>query len=557
MSRYLLFLLLLKINIVLSQSSEGEIEDAQILIEKNSNIILPKVDKLIQKINLENKLIEKKSFEFENISFKPILSNKKIDKILRDNSSFENQNDVFIDIRGGNYSTLIFNTNPFFRSGNTFAIYSDLYLKLNSEGSKLSKVSGEEINDINVFADYKFSPNSKVSSHLNFSSYSNGYFGFVNTENIELTDNIIEKLRFSNNSYYYNLNWENVGKKYSSNVNYSGNIFRNLFYSESDQMLSGNIKLSSSKSLLSFQPFFNYYDILEINRFDVNEIKLNFSQLDLPLIYDFDVKNFSLRLNAFYQILSKNFKSKTTKSSFSPKLKLKYYNENLTLNFIASRGYSFNKYSEILKSMPFIYNHGVINQFDLNREFYRLKFGIDFNLFGNSSISASYESVKQQGGLDFRPYLGQDLPSNIKVPMYLYTLNRNNDIEINNYLSILYNGSISKNIQSSFHFLYSIYENADVFQPIYIFDIENTYSVDDFSFSLGGNFELENYGMDFSGNLIKLKSFIDIYINSTYFLSKNIELNFSLNNILNRYNERFYMYPELGTNFLLGVKWTL
>ena len=52
-----------------------------------------------------------------------------------------------------------------------------------------------------------------------------------------------------------------------------------------------------------------------------------------------------------------------------------------------------------------------------------------------------------------------------------------------------------------------------MFQPLYVLDIVNTFSKNDISLSLGGNFELENYGMDFNSNLIKMKSFIDIYFN--------------------------------------------
>ena len=69
MNKYILIIFLINANLVLSQSNEGEIEDAQILIEKNSNIILPKVDKEIKKIDLENKNIDKKTFVFENIFF--------------------------------------------------------------------------------------------------------------------------------------------------------------------------------------------------------------------------------------------------------------------------------------------------------------------------------------------------------------------------------------------------------------------------------------------------------------------------------------------------------
>ncbi len=553
MNRYFLIIFLLNTHNLFSQSTEGEIEDAQILIEKNSSIILPKVDKEIQKIELENKNINKKTFVYENISFTPIISNNKIDKILRDNSYSEDQKEIFIDLLGGNYSTLILNTNPYYKSGNTFAIYSDLYIKLNSKGYKLSNVSGEEINDINIYADYKYSVNSKISSHLNFSSYSNGYFGFINTENITLTDNLIEKLRFSNNSFYYKIDWENIGKKYNSNINYSGNIFKNLFHNESQHVVSGNIILSPSNSLLSFVPLFDYYEIREIN--NINN-KVNFTQLEFPLIYNFNSKNINIRLNASYQFLSKNLKNTTTKGSFSPKFKLKYHKDYFTINLAASRGYYYSKYSEILNSLPFIYDINIINQFDLNRELYRVKFGLDINLFKNSYLSLSYESVKQEGSLDYRPYIGENSPSDIKVPMYLYTLKRNNDKEIINYLSLSFNGSLTDNFKSSINFLHTIYENDDVFQPLYVFDIENTYSKNDISLSIGGNFELENYGMDFNSNLIKMKSFIDIYFNSTYSLSKNIELNLKVNNILNRYNEKFYMYPELGTNFLIGVKWT-
>ena len=52
-----------------------------------------------------------------------------------------------------------------------------------------------------------------------------------------------------------------------------------------------------------------------------------------------------------------------------------------------------------------------------------------------------------------------------------------------------------------------------------------------------------------------MKSYIDIYIESSYNISDNEKLNINFNNILNRYNERFFMYPELGFNFITGIKW--
>ena len=555
MNKYIIIIFLINANLVLSQSNEGEIEDAQILIEKNSNIILPKVDKEIKKIELENKNIDKKTFVFENIFFTPVLSKNKIDKILIDNSYSEVQKDIFIDLMGGNYSTFILNTNPYYKSGNTFAIYSDLYIKLNSKGYKLSNVSGEEINDINVYADYKYSINSKISSHLNFSSYSNGYYGFINTENITLTDNLIDNLRFSNNSFYYKIDWENIGKKYNSNVHYSGKIFSNSFFNESYHKISANAILSSSNSLINLYPEFETYEIRENIDDPLTDNKLKLSLFELPLIYDFQSKNFSLRINASYQFLAKNFKSKSTKHFFSPKIKLKYFNKNLTFKLSASRGYNYSRYSDEINLMPFIYQKGITNQFDFNKELFRVKTNLDFNLFDNSILSLGFESLKLEGNLDYTLYLGESLPTDIKIPMYLYTLERDGDVQIVNYFSFSYKTNISDNIESSFSVFHTVFEEDQVFQPQFLIDILTSYSNNKYSLSLGANMELENYGLNFKNELFKMKPFIDIYFNSTYSLSKNVELNFNVNNILNRYNERFFMYPELGTNFIVGVKW--
>ena len=52
--------MILKVSLGFAQTSEGEIEDAQIIINKNSKIILKKVDKKIEKITLEDNLFKKK-----------------------------------------------------------------------------------------------------------------------------------------------------------------------------------------------------------------------------------------------------------------------------------------------------------------------------------------------------------------------------------------------------------------------------------------------------------------------------------------------------------------
>ena len=556
MIRIIVILFLLNINYLYSQSNEGEIEDAQILIEKNSKIILPKVDKSINKISLENKTISKKFFEFESIKFVDFSSKKKIDKILRDNTSYKETKNIFIDVKGGNYSTFIINTNPYFKSGNKFALYSDIFVKLNSKGSKLSSVSGEEINDINFFADYKYSNSSRISSYFNFNSFSNGYYGFVDDENIILNDELIEKLRFTNNSFIYKVDWENIGKKYNLNISYTGENFKNSYYNEFQNTITSNISVPLSNTLISFIPKFDNYQLDQINNQNINNHnKLTITKLDLPVLFNFSINNLNITLNSLYQYLSRSYLGKSNISSFSPSIKFRYYNKKLTINLSASKGFNHNKYSQEINLMPFLYEKGISNQFDFNKELYRIKTGIDLNVFNNSSLSLGFESLKVNANLNYVLYNGESLPSEIKAPMYIYTIERENITQVINYLTLNYSARFSNNIESSINFLHSIFEENQVFQPKYEIDVLNTYKKNKISFSLGANFKLENYGLNYKSELFKMKSYINVFLDGSYKISDNLDFNFNLNNILNRYNERFFMYPELGLNFLVGIKW--
>ena len=556
MIRLITILSLLNINCLLSQSNEGEIEDAQILIEKNSRIILPKVDKSIDKINLESNNIPKKNFEYNTVKFIDNSSDKKIDKILRDNTTYEETSNIFIDLRGGNYSTFIINTNPYLKIGNKLAVYSDLYIKLNSKGSKLSSLSGEEINDINLYVDYKYSNKSRLSSYLNFNSFSNGYYGYVDDDNIILDDELVNNLRFTNNTFKYKIDWENIGKKYNSNLSYVGQSFSNSFFNEFQNLIKGNITIPISKNLISFAPTFESYQLENSdiqNPASQNNLVIN--QLDLPILLDLTFNKLDVSFNSLFQIFSRSYLGKTNISSFSPSVKIKYHDKNFTMNVTASRGYNYNKYSDEIMLMPFLYENEITNEFDLNKEEYRIKGILDLNIFNNSSLSLGFESLKVNANLNYVLYEGKSLPSDIKVPIYLYTIERENLTQVINYLSLNYNTRFTDNLKSSIKLLRTIFEVKQVFQPEYHIDFLNTYSKNKMSLSLGTNLILENYGINFKNELFKMKSLVNIYTNGSYKLNDNVNINYTINNILNRYNERFFMYPELGLNFTVGIKW--
>ena len=50
-------------------------------------------------------------------------------------------------------------------------------------------------------------------------------------------------------------------------------------------------------------------------------------------------------------------------------------------------------------------------------------------------------------------------------------------------------------------------------------------------------------------------SFINLKLHSKYHISEKLSIHLNIDNILNHYNEIYFMYPELGTNLLSGLTW--
>jgi len=205
--------------------------------------------------------------------------------------------------------------------------------------------------------------------------------------------------------------------------------------------------------------------------------------------------------------------------------------------------------------LPFIYDPYLLNVFDVNEIKYSFMGGIDFSLNDDTNFSFSYETYNIKGSLDY-------ILSNEKIsggelinPLYLYSIERNGEEEVIDKISIEINTSLNNNFNSSLSFIYNIYEQKEVFMPVYLIEQVNTYSRGKLDVTIGGTFEIENYGLNFNGQMFKMSSYIDIFSDMSYQVSDNLNVYIKINNILNRYNERFFMYPDQGTSFMGGIKW--
>jgi len=558
MNRILFLLFFILINHEsFSQNNEGEIEDAQILIEKNSSIILPKADKSIKKIIGEGSNIDMKKFDYDNISYSLESDNKKIDRILRNEIKILDKNNIFVDLGYGNYGSFLIHSNPFYVASNKLSIYSDIFHQSSSKGSKLSYLSGKSHSDINLNINYKLDNKNKLKSYLKYQNNTSGYYGFINSDNISsLTESQEEDYSFKNNTFDYNINWENVSDMLISEITFGGREYVDNLFDEYSHFFNGKLIFPISRSLLSFSPYFKSYNLKENPNFGVNDdMRLNIETLSFPVTYEYFSNNFMLNFDLDYQIINRSYKSSNKKTSLSPSLKLKYNLNDITFRVSASKGLYHNTYYDEIRSLPFIYDPLLINEFDLSENKYSVMGAIDISVNDDTQISFSYETKNLKGTLDYILSNSEDLKGDIRNPLYLYSIERNPDEEVIDKIALEVNSSINNNINSSFNFIYNIYEEKEVLMPVYLIEQVNMFSIGKLDLTLGGIFELENYGINFNGEMFKMNSYIDVFSDISYQVSENLNVYIKVNNILNKYNERFFMYPDQGINFMAGIKW--
>jgi hypothetical protein len=558
MSRKLCFIFFILISHQsFSQNNEGEIEDAQILIEKNSAIILPNADKSINKIIGEVSKIEMKKFKYDDLLYSFESDDKKIDRILRNEIKILDDKNIFLDLGYGNYGTFLIHSNPSYVISNKFSIYSDIFHLSSSKGSKLSLLSGKSHSDINLKFNYKLDNKNNLRSYIKYQNNTNGYYGFVNSKSIsKLTNDQEENYSFKNNVFDYNINWENISDKLISEINVGGREYVDNLFDEYSYSFKGNLTIPISQSILSISPYFKSYNLKNVPDIGLNDdMHLNIDNFSIPLSYEYFSKRFTFNFNLDYQIINRSYKSSDKKTSLSPSLKLKYNLNDLTFMISASKGLDHNTYYNEIQSLPFIHDPLLISEFNLIENKYTFMGAIDMKVNDDTQISFSYETKNLKGSLDYILSNTNNLDGKIRNPLYLYTIERNPEEEVIDKISLEINSSINNNINSSFKFIYNIYEEKEVLMPVYLIEQVNTLSFGKLDLTLGGIFELENYGINFKNEMFKMNSYIDIFSESSYQISESLNVYIKINNILNKYNERFFMYPDQGINFMLGIKW--
>ena len=71
----------------------------------------------------------------------------------------------------------------------------------------------------------------------------NGYYGFTNSESITpLTKDQETDYSFKNNTFDYNINWENVSDMFMSEITFSGREYVDNLFDEYSHTFKGNLR---------------------------------------------------------------------------------------------------------------------------------------------------------------------------------------------------------------------------------------------------------------------------------------------------------------------------
>tara|TARA_Y200000002_G_scaffold372909_1_gene371293 strand:+ start:829 stop:2514 length:1686 start_codon:yes stop_codon:yes gene_type:complete len=542
---------------IFSQNSEGEIEDAQILIEKNNQIILQKSDKKIDRIDLETNNFKKKSTSFDLIDSIFLKDNRKIDKVVRKEEVKQIIVPTKLTLLGGNYKGFLFNFNPSFSVNDKLSIFSDFFIKSNSKGSLNNQLSQNKLFDNNLSLNYKLSNYSSVNTNLSYKNTSRGFYGFRNRINV--SGNLFNDLKTRNNIFDYNFNWRRYKESFEYRVSISGKNYRENSYlnlGDNSLKINGNISFLRKKIKISFNPSNKLY---ELGDYSENQSKhqyhIKLRSLELPLLINIYGKNFTFGIGGKYSSLSKELKEIEVYNGFYPEMNFSYAFKNLSFSLDIKKDIYFDEYYERIENFTYLYGPSIYNEISKNDINLNINSKINYQLSSKSYVEFEYNRLDITGRLKYKIYDGDNRPDDLNFPIYLYSLFRFGDQEIINNFKIKGNFILSDKIISQIKFEYSNYDITETFVPEYKIDIQSIYESNNFDVRFGLSMFLENHGITFSNESFDMDSFINLKLHSKYHISEKLSIHLNIDNILNHYNEIYFMYPELGTNLLSGLTW--
>lgn len=210
MSKYLTIVLLL-ILIVFSAKAQdtpaapdGAIEEAQVIIEKNREIVLPFANRYFEKVNLENSSTtpETLNFQFKERSFDPGRIEVAFQPQAYQSQSRSFANQSFIKLGYGNYASPIFQANVYSSTSNDWLLGVDVDHLSFGSGAVDEENSAGGRSSLNLTGS-KMAEASTFTGRLGYNTRNGYYYGYP--EESIITD--LDSIRQVFNEFQLGLDW--------------------------------------------------------------------------------------------------------------------------------------------------------------------------------------------------------------------------------------------------------------------------------------------------------------------------------------------------------------
>ncbi len=533
-----------------------EIGDEEITITKDRKIELPKANRIFEKIppikteSKEKKMaytfFERKPTNIEEVKFSPnIIQPNTVNKKDESNTGYPN----YFKVGVGNFGRLFAET--YINSNQDQKLVFGLYGLHNSakRGPIYGVNSGSSINELKV--DGKYHNNDfELKADVSYDRRNYYFYGYDSTYNFQK-----EEIRQTLNTFKFGVSFENT--KPSPIVDYSlktnlrslndaydaseidwGTQFNSYFPIIKDKVtaiLSAEAYITQrtdnylenptrKRNLFRVEPSFN----IDINRFNA---KIGFKAVNE---YD-EIKDINL---------TKGFPTAT----------LTYKTPSLTYFFVGYDGDIIrNTLGSFLNENPYLVPQLELENTQKDQEYFLGSRGEMFSGL-KFDAKASYGFYK-----NMYFYNTDDAdPATRRFQVY-YDPNKTQFVNI----STEFNYENSKNWRTNLKANYFYFETKEYEKPFhrpnFTTRLGNTFIVSD---KIVANVDFYYIGRTFAKDpfaleIVKIPGIADLNAEFTYLFSKQFSTFVKLNNIIGKEYQRYYNYPNLGLNFLVGANFSL
>ena len=544
------------------KESEGSIENAQILIEKNKIIKLPEVKKpgadSVEKNN---------EFEAYKISFTPKkinliqkeINSGKVKNYLMDKKIFDNYENTF-SVHYGNYKSVSFN------SYHTINLLDNLYFNAtidhnsNKKGSTNDENSGFYDSKIILNSYFNYS-NHDFDLNLSYNRVKTFYYGFINEtseliskDDIALRNSFI-KYDVSINSAYDEL--FGFDPKLFYNIHFNNVNFNSFIFNEYSSIINSEINYHFNNKLKAYLLFDNYYRNLKKNNSFISISDQKRNNMLLTYLVNYKLKNLELNVGVIYDI-----DSKSKEKNFYPKIDLNYSNnKGYFIKLFLDGGDDTNFYYKRLEENPFLYNLD-FKYIDLIE---KINYGINLGarIFNNKGkVKIHYNEKKLNNFFVYGKSTDDKVFSNSNTfDIYRYSIFYDSGEVHHRKINLYLDYSKNNFINSSFIFVYNNYSLNNFSYPSnipkYELYLSNEININKFIITGHISSYIDTYSIDINNKAEKLENYLSIDFNIIYSLLENAKVNLKLNNILDSTNEIYYKYPDLGFNLKFGFIYSL